>query len=73
MIILFWHILIANWKCTTKLLCQHFCWKLYLMLAKLIHSTVAFSLDWPVAEDNLQLNDLCNKTDISYPKTSRVF
>ena len=43
------------------------------MLAKLIHSAVAFSLDWPVAEHNLQWNDLCNKTDISYLKTSRVF
>ena len=30
-------------------------------LAKLIHSTTAFSLDWPVAEHNLQLNDLCYK------------
>ena len=29
--------------------------------AKLIHSTAAFSLDRPVAEHNLQLNDLCKK------------
>ena len=39
-----WEILIANWKRTTKLLCQHFRWKLY-CLTKSIHSTAAFSLD----------------------------
>ena len=47
-IILFWQVLIANWKRTTKLMCQHFRWKLYdetVGLAKLIHSTAAFSLD----------------------------
>ena len=31
MIVLSWQVLIANWKCTTKLLCQHFRWQLYMM------------------------------------------
>ena len=34
----------------------------YETVAKLIHSIDAFNLDWPVAENNLQLNDLYNKT-----------
>ena len=29
MIMLFWQVLIANWKHATTLLCQHFRWKLY--------------------------------------------
>ena len=44
MIILFWQVLIADWKPTTKLLCQHFRWNLY-CLDTLIHSTTALGLD----------------------------
>ena len=43
MIILFWQVMIADWKPTTKLLCQHVRWKLY-CLDTLIHSTAALFL-----------------------------
>ena len=46
MIILFSQVLIANWKRTTKLLCQHSLEAVHdETLAKLIHFTAAFSLD----------------------------
>ena len=59
MIILLWQVLRARANCA-KLLCQHFCWKLY-CLAKLIHSTAAFSLDLRIVEYNFQLANLCEK------------
>ena len=31
------------------------------LFSKLIHSTAVFILDWPVAEHNLQLDNLCKK------------
>ena len=47
----------ANWKRTTKLLCQHFRWKLYMMrLSDPFYSCIKLRLT-----DNLQFNDLCEK------------
>ena len=58
MIVLSWRSLIANWKRTTKLLCQHFRWQCY--MSDPFYSCIKLRLN--CAEHNLQLNDLCKKT-----------
>ena len=57
MIVLSWQ---ANWKRTTKLLCQHFRLQRYMMrLSDPFYSCIKLRLT--VAEHYLQLNDLCTK------------
>ena len=61
MIVLSWQVLIANWKRTMKLLCQHFCWQRYVMrLSDPFYSCIKLRLI-SIAEHNLQLNDLRQK------------
>ena len=55
-IILFWRVLIANWKRTMKFCVSTFAGTLHDETC-VIHSIAAFSLDSPVAEHNLQLNE----------------
>ena len=67
MIILFAQVF-ANWKRTTNCCVSTFAGSCTPRdcLAKLIHSTAAFSLDRPVAEHNLQLDDLCKKKPAAF-------